>query len=60
MHTFPFIFVSLHSSNSSIPLLYEDSHPDYPHLYTHFPAFRPLFSASSLIFPASHLDFRHS
>ena len=41
MRTFPFIFISLHSSNSSIPLLYKDSHPDYPHLYTHFLAFPP-------------------
>ena len=26
MRSFPFIFVPLHSYNSSIPLLYEDSH----------------------------------
>ena len=60
MRTFPFIFISLHSSNSSIPLLYKDSHPDYPHLYTHFLAFPPLFPASSPIFPTSHPDFPHS
>ena len=43
MRTFPFIFIPFHSSNSTIPLLYEDFHPDSPHFYSLFPVFPPLF-----------------
>ena len=41
MHTFPFIFIPLHSSDSSIPFLYEDSHPDSPHSHPDFPHSHP-------------------
>ena len=53
MHTFPFIFIPLHSSNSSIPLLYEDSHPDSPNSHVQFPAFHSYY-------PHSHPDSLHS
>ena len=46
MHTFPFIFIPLLSSNSSVLLLDEDSHPDSPHS-------RPYY-------PHSHTDSPHS
>ena len=45
MHTRPFIFIPLHSSNSSIPLLHENSHPDSPDSQPQFPAFPPLVPA---------------
>ena len=43
-----FFFIPLHSSDSSVPLPYEDSHPDFPHSYPQFPAFPPLFTAFPL------------
>ena len=67
MRTFPFIFIPLHSSNSSIPLLYEDSYPNSPHSYPQFPTF-PAYSPHChpyypLSYPASqhsHPDSPHS
>ena len=53
MHTFPFIFIPLHSSNSSIPLLYEDSLADSPHS-------QPYSLHSHHDSPHSHSDSPHS
>ena len=53
MNTFPFIFIPLHSYNSSIPLLYEDSHPDSPHSDPDSPHSDPDS-------PHSHPDTPHS
>ena len=50
MHIFPLNFIPLHSSNSSVPLLYEDSHPDSLHFHPQFPPFPPLLPAF-LAFP---------
>ena len=41
MRTFPFIFVPLQGYNSSIPILYEDSHPYSPHSHLSSPYFHP-------------------
>ena len=47
-----YLFLSLSSYNSSIPLLYEDSHPDSLHSHLQFIPFPPLFPAFPPWFPA--------
>ena len=60
INTFLLIFIPLHKSNSSTPLLYKDSHRDFPHCYPKFPAFLPLLPLSHSCSPHSCPDFPHS
>ena len=63
MRSFPFTFVPLHSYNSSIPLLYEDSHPYSPHSHPRSPHSHPDSHNSHPDSPHSrhsHSDSPHS
>ena len=52
MRTFPFIFIPLHIFYSSFPLLYEDSHHDFPYYHPDSPH-------SHTDYPHSHPDSPH-
>ena len=60
MHSFPFIFIPLHSYNSSIPLLYEHCHADSPHFHPDSPHSQLDFPHSHPHSPHSHPDSLHS
>ena len=59
MLTFPFVFIPLQIFYSSLPLLYEDSHPDFriPTLIAHIPIIPHPDSPHSYHF---HPDSPHS